>query len=303
MYSLNKIKTGVKHPQLIVRERNRLYHTRLHTRPYNENGIDIFEEDWDNLLILDACRFDMFADVDLPGELQRVTSRGSNTPEFLDGNFDGHDLSDTVYVTANPMFYRNDIDTTLHEVVNVWDGDGWNEDIGTVPPEEVTEAALEAIEAYENKRIVVHYIQPHYPFISSDTDFDKGHMSNPDERQNLWVQMLTNQLEYSDQEVWEMYQANLNIIVPYVRQIMDEVTGRTVVTSDHGNMVGERSFPIPIREYGHPRSLYTNELVQVPWLVHDSGPRREIVAEDSVQSASKATSNVVKDRLGDLGYK
>ena len=66
-------------------------------------------------------------------------------------------------------------------------------------------------------------------------------------------------------------------------------------------MVGERAFPIPIREWGHPRGIYTNGLVTVPWLVSENGERCEITAGDSADSES-VDEDVVADRLRDLGY-
>jgi hypothetical protein len=77
-------------------------------------------------------------------------------------------------------------------------------------------------------------------------------------------------------------------------------------------MFGERSFPIPFREYGHPPGIYTDELLAVPWLVHTNGPRREIVAEEPETEPEHGdetgpadmteTDDVVTDRLEDLGY-
>lgn len=67
-------------------------------------GIDIFERDWDNLIILDACRFDIFARVnEIEGSLEAVRSRGSSTSEFIRENFAGRQFYDTVFVSSNTM--------------------------------------------------------------------------------------------------------------------------------------------------------------------------------------------------------
>jgi hypothetical protein len=83
---------------------------------------------------------------------------------------------------------------------------------------------------------------------------------------------------------------------------MKNLDGKTVVTADHGNMVGERAFPLPIREWGHPRGLYTDELVDVPWLVHENEPRREIRIGESKNQSETVDQDVVADRLKQLGY-
>lgn len=79
--------------------------------------------------------------------------------------------------------------------------------------------------------------------------------------------------------------------------------GKTVVTADHGNYVGERASPIPIREWGHPRGLYDDPVVKVPWLEYTNGSRREIKKEEPYAETESTDSDVVESRLQELGYK
>jgi hypothetical protein len=155
---------------------------------------------------------------------------------------------------------------------------------------------------------VVHYIQPHYPFIGSGTDFDKRHLAasdadgNENGAENVWGQLMTGTLDIDAADIWRPYVANLKRALPHVEKLMSEFDGRTVVTADHGNMVGERSFPFPIREWGHPRGTYTDQLVRVPWLVYENGPRREVYAGDPAAKSEAVNEDVVTDRLRNLGY-
>lgn len=97
--------------------------------------------EWDNLIILDACRFEHFSKVnDISGKLEKVASLGSHTPEWMQENFSGRH-GDTVCVAGNPyyskaklkeMFGRN----PFHYVEDVWDY-GWDEELGTVPPKKL----------------------------------------------------------------------------------------------------------------------------------------------------------------------
>jgi hypothetical protein len=80
------------------------------------------------------------------------------------------------------------------------------------------------------------------------------------------------------------------------------ISGKVVVTSDHGNYVGERASPIPIREYGHPRGLYDRPVVCVPWLVRESDDRRRIITSSRDDQAQDINENVVTERLRNLGY-
>lgn len=126
----------------------------------NTIGVDVFDEDWDTLVVLDACRYDMFESTSqLKGTLSSRISKGSSTVEWLQANFDGRDLSDTVYVTANPQLERNrhEWDINLHETINVWLEEGWDEETGTVRAEPMTQAALDAADRFPHKRLVVHY--------------------------------------------------------------------------------------------------------------------------------------------------
>ena len=289
---------------------NRLYHTRLGRQSYNTSGLDVLEQPWDNLVILDACRYDLFRTVygeaeRLPGELAPVESKGANTVEFLKANFAGRTLHDTVYVTANPQLYRyrNAIDVEFHSEQHIWREEGWDNEAGTVRPETVTEYALNAAVEFRDKRLIVHYMQPHYPFLHSDTEFDKDHLQSSDLADpNFWEQIMSGDLQVSRQQIWELYEDNLRALREHLEVLLKELAGRTVVTSDHGNMVGERARPIPVREWGHPRGIYTPELVMVPWLVHRTGTRREIVAEPPRERSGGVAEHIVVDRLRDLGY-
>jgi len=62
-------------------------------------------------------------------------------------------------VTANPQLERNreNWDINLHETINVWLDEGWDEETGTVLAETLTKAAPDAHDRFPNKRIVVHY--------------------------------------------------------------------------------------------------------------------------------------------------
>jgi hypothetical protein len=123
MYSLSQLRRGLESPKLVLQEANRPYHRRLTQTAYNAEGYDLFEAGWDDLLILDACRCDMFRSVNgLPDRLESRQSRGSATIGCLRANFDGGVQRETVYVTASPTLRRNEtrIDIELQEAVDVW---------------------------------------------------------------------------------------------------------------------------------------------------------------------------------------
>lgn len=309
MYSLRQVKKGVKRgvksPNLFLREANRIYYSKHHGAEFNHRGVDVMDEDWDTLVILDACRYDMFEqDHHLDGDLEKRISRGSHTIQFLKGNFDGRSFPDTVYTTSTPQLerWRDDIEVEFYNIHNVWNTDRWSENVGTVLPEDMTEAAIESHQESPQKRHIVHYMQPHYPFIGSNiTDGLRG--LTEDEGFDIWESKIRGKIDISGDQIWTAYRDNFEAVIDSVERLVDRLDGKIVVSSDHGNMIGDRSFPIPNQEWGHPTTLYTNQLVEVPWLVVDAETeRRTIYADQRDEDQERVPEDTIVDRLGDLGY-
>lgn len=293
---------------------------RPYYRLFGPDGDDFMAEDWDNLLILDACRYDMFeATCNIDGELKTRTSVGSSTPEFLQRTFKGRSFPETVYVTANPQVNLRINTDIFHDVINVWESD-WDDELGTVEPEAVTRRALAAQDRYPHKRLIVHYMQPHYPFISdngrgelqphSGFELTKRLASDVEETADRDVRTVWDQLKdgkVSETAVWKAYVGNLQCVLEAIKASLAEFCGKTVITSDHGNLVGEVSTPYRLRLYGHPTGIHEENLVTVPWLSYISGSRKQISAEDAHvtdanDECSEEEMELITDRLEDLGY-
>jgi hypothetical protein len=291
----SKLSTAVDNPHIVwVRLLQKYFSTRGH------DGVDIMDQDWDNLLILDACRYDLFEEV-FPheGELDSVVSRGSNTPEFLEANFVDRTFHDTVYVSANPQTERIGIEECFHAYVRLWESD-WDEEARTVWPNTVTDRALEAAEQYPNKRLIVHFIQPHYPFLGETgqtiehrTITGTGVLYDDTEHESVWKRLEVGEID--KETVWRAYRENLELAIPAIERLMKDLSGKTVITSDHGNSFGQAGI------YGHPRKCYLPCLVEVPWLEIESESRREIVSE-SPQKRTEPDDDIAA-RLRDLGYR
>jgi hypothetical protein len=276
----------------------------------------LVEQEWDNVLLLDACRYDLFEEVlaehPISGSLERRRSVGSGTPEYLKKNFEGHQLHDTVYVTANPYVNTKLPSDTFHKVIPVWKS-GWDSELQTVPPEAVRDNVLEADRKHPNKRIIAHFNQPHVPFIG-DVRLDGREVSairqealgkerpNPAERiPTPFDQLATGHRSY--QEVYEAYRSNLVRVVPVVNELLETLEGLTAVTSDHGNAFGEFARPFPIRVYGHPIGILIPALTEVPWHVSKNGDRKNISEEEPVNNTGcEDIDQDVESRLRQLGY-
>jgi hypothetical protein len=250
--------------------------TRLYPGyPGYDEAVRVMEEDWDTMIVLDACRADFFertVDLDRFDEYSARISLGSHSSEWTRRNFQGESFGDTVYVSANPHTALEAGDA-FHHVVELWETD-FDEDAGVVLPETVRDAAIEAHAEYPDKRLIVHFMQPHGPYIGSDIGDD------PDD----------------DVEHWQAYTENLEYVFPFVDDIVEAVPGKTVITADHGQ-VHATGIADKLGLGGHKPRLRLPELVEVPWAVLDR-ERREIQRGET----GEAKGEQVQDRLKDLGY-
>lgn len=275
------------------------------------------EQDWDTLVVLDACRrgiFESVIDTDsVFDEYRTVRSLGSNTGEWVLRNFQDDayrtEFGDTVYVTGNIRVSRQLPEPTFHRLDEVWQR-GFNDDLGTVPPGPVVDSALEMRERYPDKRLVVHVLQPHQPFFRFAED-GSGYTADPERvfgpettltEDNVWRDLAADNLDV--ETVRRAYRRTLEVAWEQVTPLLDALSGRVVVTADHGNMWGERGFPIPVPVYGHPMQVRCSPLVDVPWGVVEATGDRPDVTPGEVREAGSVGSTDTRDhdQLKALGY-
>lgn len=272
------------------------------------SGLDVMAEDWDNLVLLDACRYDYFKKyTSFEGELSRVVSKGRGSWEFIRENYLGRQFHDTVYLTANPRAERLEQDVfftveTLH--------DRWDETLGTVPPASVTEAALEAQERFPNKRLIIHYMQPHVPHLGQTAEKLRAEHQNSESAQTPVIDGdeirdnsklmfdLYNEGEITQSELRQSYIETLEIVESHVKDLVAELKGKTVISADHGENLGEMRYGMSLTGHG-PQS---KEIRFVPWMVLPYQERKTI-SDDSSIGFQRLEEDIVEERLRDLGYR
>jgi hypothetical protein len=307
MYSLSQIKKGVQDPRLV---KNHLLkkcwkvHSLASRQILNRKNRPIPDRDWDNLLLLDACRYDLFRDNNtLPGELEPYYSIASNTAEYVRKTFKNKKFPEIVCVTSTPKYYKPNVEDSFHDIIHVWE-DNWNDEYRTVLPETMNECVRRTNENYPNKRILAHYIPPHQPFIG-ETGQDMPHMvqfsgdviQQDMEDPNVWAAIRNDR--YEKERVWNAYRENLELTLPAIEDILDDLQGKTVVTSDHGNVFGRLS---EWKVVGHPVGRHIKPLIKVPWLIHENGGRKNIQKGQVGSKSADIDEPEIKDRLADLGY-
>lgn len=223
---------------------------------YNGTPKSVFEFDWDNLIILDACRHDLYEEVMGP-TTKRVTL-GSSSDDYIQNTYSTENFSDTVYVSGNLFFHEpqfreltgrspNHVFHRLYETYL----HGWDENHNTVLPEAVVSDAEKAMDEYPKKRKVLHFMQPHIPFVPCNLAKDSN--------DHVWE--LCEQKQLDAKTAWKAYRKNLEYVLPYALRIGKQLPGRTVITADHGNLVGESGL------FAHPSGSDAAVLREVPWHV------------------------------------
>lgn len=285
----------------------RYFSLRKHT------GVDIMKEEWDYLLVLDACRYDYFEKIYtkyLQGDLSMKVSRGTSSSEWLNKNFREY-YEDTVYVSGNPHCSDHEIHGFLgtkhfHKIDHVWKY-AWSEDLDTVTPEPMVEATLKMKKAYPNKRMIVHFIQPHGPWIGK-TKISVAEMgTDPTLKTAIdgkWtvdtlVWEAVRQGKFDVDKLRQAYMDNLELVLEHVQGLVAQLDGKIVITADHGEAFGEKFI------VDHPPGVYIKELTDVPWLVIDKGPKKKVeetAGEEVDLESPEIDDDKLAERLKALGY-
>jgi len=271
-------------------------------------GTSVYEREWDVLVVLDACRADLLRsvapDVDFLDGVRTVRSVGSASSEWLERTFGDPDRRDavarTAMVTGNTWTDRY-LDADAFAVLDeVWKY-AWDEDHGTVPASAVTDRAVATARAGDHQRLVVHYMQPHHPFVADPIAGDEGmaRTGSHSNTANPWVMLRRGQV--SAERVREAYEATLRAVLPAVETLVAEVERTVAVTADHANLFGEWGL------YGHPMHTPVPALLTVPWVETTGGGRGEydptLDPPEPLPVSRVYGADADTERLAALGYR
>lgn len=195
-------------------------------------GENIYDSNWDLLLVLDACRVDTLREVaDEYDFIENVESRwsvGSQSAEWMANTLtDSHreSIEDTTYISGNGFSAgvlkrgsrppaNNTIpfdisswstvnENTLHSHIEVWETNH-NETYGSVLPGPMTDYTIEEGRNGDANRIITHYTQPHLPYIG--TAYREGREAT--DLENRGYELLEEGRGSRD-EVYEAYKETL----------------------------------------------------------------------------------------------
>lgn len=266
-----------------------------------DKGVNIFDRDWDLLIILDACRVDAIEEVadeyQFIDTVDTFTSLGSNSKEWLTRNFTSEfldEIDETAYITGNPFSEKLLNKKDWFSVQEVWKT-AWDSKEGTIHPRPITDCAISILRERRPERMILHYMQPHTPFIGFD---QSGHhdLNRWDKKgyiqKSEWEKLRDNEIDFDT--VWSAYLDNLRYVLDDIEVLLNNIDAeRVVISADHGECAGEHGL------YGHPGAIAVDELREVPWVVTTAEDTGEHIPKDY-----EGTSQVSRDdQLKHLGYK
>ena len=305
-------------------------------------GTPIWADEWDVLLVLDACRPDQLAAVTdeyewLPEEPATRRSVGSCSIDWINRTFNEHPerARETAYVTANPFA---DHDTPGTKSADLADGPvghlqrlyrtHWQDvtpdgaaaaehdatgrsrvgsGIATVPPAAVTDHTIAAARARDElgvSQVVAHYMQPHEPY-RSHPQWGSG--------DSKLLENLVDEDAEAGSSVWP--QAKHGVVdhdalwqagVDNLRWVLDDIEARLLPNVD-GRVVLTADHGNAMGEWGewhHPPGALGPQVRTVPWV--------EIECTDSVtehpdvsldETAAGGVDTSTEARLEALGYR
>ena len=252
---------GVRHGIVFASLRNLFW-----VLPSDETGTNVFDREWDVLIVVDTCRPEWMEKVaveyDMIDEVETIRSVGARTSEWTVRPFRKASSVDQPVV----YIYGSKYGEFANEVADIDSTFVKDEHYKYPPANKITDEALEQIESKpEDCRFVIHYAQPHFPVFrrnGSRTDIEV-------------VNATTRGAKSAAVESGGDYQTVEDLFVSNLRYVMDEVSilvnernnSQVALTADHGQYVGEYFF------VGHPPGGRGETVRNVPWVQIDGKSR------------------------------
>ena len=268
---------------------------------------NVYNREWDVLLILDCARKDMMRQVQdeysFIDDVGEHVSPGTHSPEWMQFTFTRkyrEEIAETLHVTANTYSSKYLDEADFLHLEEVW-RDGWSEEHLTVPPRTVTGRAVSLYRELYPDNMIVHYMQPHTPFIPFPEVNSRNLSKTPWESKEggKTAGELFDE-GYSRSEIWDFYIENLRVVLDDVEVLLSSIDADTVVISaDHGEALGENGV------WGHPRGARLDCLRTVPWCVTSATDTGEYdPLDEAASSESTSTPGLsVEEKLRSLGYR
>ncbi|MDZ7731069.1 MAG: hypothetical protein U5K37_09320 [Natrialbaceae archaeon] len=292
-------------------------------------GTNVFDREWDVLILLDTCRVDALEAVkdeyDFIEAVDSTWSVGGGSAEWLARTFDeAHldEIRETAFLSAQshvqeildtkvhrtdssrPLPFKTlrlmpsvDIDDVgkveyLFKCETIGEAGPYGHTEGNTPPRYVTDRGIAVGREGQFDRLILQYHQPHTPWFSTALAEDRELHYHEYDWWNYYM-------ETGDREsIWEAYMSDLRFVLDEVELLLENIDADTVaISSDHGEAFGE--FGV----LGHNLGSIHPKVRKVPWVetsAEDTGSY-----EPSVEEPDRTTipQEELDEQLEALGYK
>jgi hypothetical protein len=325
MIAIQKVKEGLSDPSKVTRH---LYHQsmRLPKAGYLSVtsrypfGTNIFDLDWDLLILLDTCRVDackeLSKEYSFLNDVGSIRSVGSMSAEWIANTFVTEyrdQINDTAYLSNNVHSERTLVDRNLPEkhVKAEFAPTNWNmveasevghlehvwqyanfidgNDAICTSPRVIVDRTIEFCRGRgeEFNRKIVHIEQPHAPYFHAAKR--AGREPKPHER-NPWGFLRSGG---DVDKVWEAYLEEARAALDQVEILLRNVDADTVaISADHGEGIGSWG------TYHHPVGSLNPHVKHVPWVT--TSAQDEQTVEPEVHRSKQTTT--AEEQLKALGY-
>lgn len=282
-------------------------------------GTNIYDLEWDVLLILDTCRIDAIKEIEPEYEfisgVNKIISVGSTSNEWMANTFTNdyiNIINNTAYISANGYSSRVFEDRLYPEIhmdskqrPPAWTKDDicypddfylldqvWRyapqDSPGHTLPEYVMDRAVAVNRSTDADRLIVHFNQPHAPYIANAI---KENRELQPYEESPFEALRDGE---SKSKVWNAYIDNLRMVLDKVEILLQNISAdKVAISADHGEAFGEWGI------YGHLPGLIHPHVKRVPWVTtsaSDTGNYNPTVEPED-------TERDTEEHLRALGYK
>ena len=154
------------------------------------------------------------------------------------------------------------------------------------PPRHITDRTISAMRKNDFDRVICHYMQPHYPWISGAIQEEREVQEY--ERNPVKVK------KFGKKKVFNAYLDDLRYVLDDIRLLLNNVdAGEVAISADHGDAFGEYGI------FGHDPGRFHPQVRFVPWVTTTAVDKNEYEPKITPQSRRQTS---VDDQLEDLGY-
>lgn len=284
-------------------------------------GNNVFERDWDLLIILDSCRPDglnkLKHEYSFIDNMETMWSVGGQSGEWMANTFDRQyedQISSTAYVTANPhskSVFENRLDDNwdsrpdphidrlskfgswnfvskneFGKFIPVWQykNDG---PYKFCPPRYVTDRVIEIKRDYDFDRVIAHYMPPHSPYVSRAIQEDRQ-LKEYEESPFQYLRRTTDK-----KTVFNAYLHMLRWALDEAEILLKNTDSKKVViTSDHGEAFGEYGV------YQHHAGSLHPKIRKVPWCTTTATDTRSYEPQFDPEEVAERSVNETLEALG-----